>query len=95
MSNKELTVKRIFSLTAFVGTILIGISLLLQTIFAKLGVSVAAVSVIRNIGEILAFTITAIAALSFVKTKRKPVWYIIYAVCVTLIFALVILRFTI
>lgn len=92
--STDLKLKRFFSLVAFVGTILIGLSLLLLSVFkwAVPNANPNLLNAFRSVGEAIAIVVTAISAFSYVKTKRKPVWLIVYAVSVTAIVILYILN---
>ncbi|MEG1499814.1 MAG: hypothetical protein RR400_01935 [Clostridia bacterium] len=90
MSNKTnavLNMKRFLSFMALMATVLIAISLVLQEAFS--GSNFA--NIIRIVGEVIAYIFTCIGGFAFVRTKRNPVWAIIYAISVTVIVVFVIL----
>lgn len=90
--NKDLNIKRIVSICAFVATILIATALLLQCIFNWCGWEASITSKIRDIGEWIAIIVTCISGYFFVARKRKTAWYVVYAIAVTAIVILLILR---
>lgn len=91
-SNKDLTVRRIVSLCAFVGVACIAIALLMQCLFRWCGWDMTIASYIRQVGEWIAVVITCISAWFYVRTKRRTAWYVVYAISVTAILILLILR---
>ena len=91
-SNKDLQVRRIINLTAFVAVICIGLSLLLQCLFNWFDWNITVAGYIRQVGEWISVVITCISAWFYVRTKRKTIWYVIYAIAVTVILILLILR---
>ena len=91
-TKSSLTFKKFVSFSAFIGTIIVAIALTLQVILSHLGTSVNVINIMRMIGEIIAYVVTIITAYYYVRIKRSPVWMIIYAICATLITALLILR---
>ena len=91
-SNKDLQVRRLVSLTAFVAIVLIALSLLLQCLFGWFGWAPTVIPYIRAVGEWLSTIIACISAWFYVRTKRKTLWYVVYAIAVTVILILLILR---
>ena len=90
--NTNLKFKRFLNFMAFAATVLVTVALVLQVVLAHVGVEAKVVSALRLVGEIIAYLLVMIAAFSYIKTKKGVVWPIIYAVCVTAIIALLILR---
>ena len=78
---------KIINFIAFVGLVTIAISLILQT-FLK-GELLTAIKVI---GEVIAYTITAVSAFFYVKSKRNVWWYVAYAVALALIVVFMVIR---
>lgn len=96
MSNKDLTVKRMVNLTAFVGTVLVATALLVKFILTWIGFTTnpgSLIDIIGNVGQLISYLIMVSVAYFYVKTKRKPVWYIVYAISVTVVILLAILNF--
>lgn len=92
-SNKDLQTRRIVNLCAFVAVVCIALSLLLQCLFGGwFGWNLTVADYIRQVGEWISIVITCIAAWFFIRTKRKTIWYVIYAIAVTVILILLILR---
>lgn len=86
MSNKTWGWKSILNLVAFVAICCIGVSLLVGKIGAN---SVA--GAFNSVAQILAYTITAIAAFNFAVTKRHWAYYLVWVVCVVLIIVLMVI----
>lgn len=94
MTNKDLSVKRFAYLSAFIATVLIATALLVNKLLSMLGVSdVALINFIESLGQLIAYVMMVIVAYFYVKTKRKPVWYVVYAVATTAILILAVLAF--
>ena len=91
-SNKDLQIRRFVNLSAFIATACIALSLLLQCLFNWFNWDLTVAGYIRQVGEWIAVVITCISAWFYVRTKRKTSWYVIYAVSVTAILILLILR---
>ena len=91
-SNNDLKTKRLVSLCAFVAVVLIAISLLLQCLFGWFGWNLTVAGYIRQVGEWIATVITCISAWFYIRTKRKTSWYVVYAIAVTVIMILLVLR---
>lgn len=83
--------KRFVNALAFVSTVCIGVALILTLIFSKVDALSGAAEYIRMIGEIFAYLIVCIMAFSYVRTKRHIAWILVYVVCVTVIFTMLIL----
>lgn len=86
MSNTNL--KRFVNLIAFIGLCMVAIALILQMIFNSGDI----INAIRTIGECIAYSVTAIYALFYVRSKRNVWWWIAYVVAVTVVILLVIFR---
>lgn len=80
---------KVINSLAFVGLCLVAIVLVLQKIFAGDG---AFLSALRTIGESIAYSITAISAFFYVRTKRNVWWYVGYAVALVLVVVFIIIR---
>lgn len=80
---------KVINAIAFVGLTLVAIVLILQKIFAGDG---AFISALRTVGESIAYSITAISAFFYVRTKRNVWWYVAYTVAVVLVVIFVIIR---
>lgn len=94
MTNKDLSVKRFAYLSAFVATVLIATALLVNKLLQVLDISgVGIVDLVERIGQLIAYVVMVVVAYFYVKTKRKPVWYIVYAVATTAILILAVLSF--
>ncbi len=81
---------KVINFIAFVGLTLIAIVLILQKIFANSDSSF--ISALRVIGESIAYTITAISAFFYVRSKRNVWWYVAYTVAAVLVIVFVIIR---
>lgn len=79
--------RKIFSIIAFIGTLCIAFALMFRAIFES---NATVVNVLMLVGEIIAFSITAISAFYFVKEQKHIAWKIIYAIAVTAMVALLI-----
>lgn len=91
-NNNDLNVKRIVNIFAFIATICIAVALLVQCLFNWFNWDVSIASKIRDVGEWIAVIVTCVSAFFFVRTKRKAAWYVVYAIAVTTIVILLILR---
>ena len=91
-SNKDLQIRRIVNICAFVAVVCIALSLLLQCLFGWFNWDLTVAGYIRQVGEWISVVITCITAWFFIRTKRKVIWYVIYAIAVTAILILLILR---
>ena len=80
---------KIIDCIAFVGLVLVAVVLVLQKIFSGDG---SFISALRTVGESIAYTITAISAFFYVRTKRNVWWYVAYTVAVVLVIVFVIIR---
>lgn len=90
--NTNLKFKRFMSLVAFLATVLIAVALVLQVVLQAVGVEAQVISAMRLIGEIIAYVLVMLTAFMWVRTKKGVVWIVLYAVCVTAIITLLILR---
>ena len=96
MNTTELTFKRFANFMAFLGTVLVATALIVKYILTWVGIeSGTLINIIGSIGELIAYLVLVCVAYFYVKTKRKPVWYVIYAICVTAIIILAIMNFII
>ena len=91
-TNKDLKVRRIIYLCAFVAVVCIALALLLQCLFKWCGWDLTVANYIRQVGEWISTVLTCIVAWFYVRTKRNTAWYVIYAIAVTAILILLILR---
>ena len=92
----DLTWKRLVNLTAFVGTLLVATALIAKYVLTWLGVnSPTIIATIGNVGQLIAYLILISVAFFYVKTKRKPVWYVLYAIATTAIIILAVMNFVI
>lgn len=80
---------KIINCIAFIGLIMVAIVLVLQKIFSGDG---SFISALRVIGESIAYTITAISAFFYVRTKRNVWWYVGYTAAVILVVVFIIIR---
>lgn len=90
--NTNLKFKRFMSFIAFLATVLVAVALVLQVVLGAVGVEAQIINAMRLVGEIIAYVIIMCVAFTYVRTKKGIVWPILYAVCVTAIIALLILR---
>ena len=88
----DLKMKRFVQLMSFVAICMVALALVLQLIFKAVGVNPSVINAIRIVGECIAYLVVCITAFGYIRSKRNTVWTIIYAVCVTIIVVLVILR---
>ena len=90
--NTNLKFKRFMSFIAFLATVLVAVALVLQVVLAAVGVEAQVISAMRLVGEIIAYVLVMLTAFMWVRTKKGVVWIVLYAVCVTAIITLLILR---
>ena len=97
MSNADLSLKRFANLMAFVGTLLVAVALIAKFILFWLFHDEGStfINLLGNIGQLIAYLVLVCVAFFYVKTKRKPIWYILYAISVTAIIILAIMNFVI
>lgn len=88
----ELKTRKFVRMMAFAAIVLVAASLLLQLILKAVNVSASIVNAFRIVGECIAYLVVCVTAFGFVRNKRSPVWAITYAICVTIIVVLLILR---
>ena len=79
---------KIINCIAFIGLTIVAIVLVLQKIFSDGQL----INALRIVGESIAYTITAISAFFYVKSKRNVWWYVAYTVAVVLVIVFVIIR---
>ncbi|MBE7075414.1 MAG: hypothetical protein E7376_05500 [Clostridiales bacterium] len=79
---------KVINFIAFIGLCMVAIVLILQKIFAE-GELLAA---LRTVGESIAYTITAISAFFYVKSKRNVWWYVAYTIALVLVIVFVVIR---
>ena len=79
---------KVINFIAFIGLALVALVLILQKIFADGNL----LNALRTVGESIAYTITAISAFFYVRTKRNVWWYVAYTVAVVLVIVFVIIR---
>ena len=63
---------KVINFIAFIGLALVALVLILQKIFADGNL----LNALRTVGESIAYTITAISAFFYVRTKRNVWWYV-------------------
>ena len=78
---------KIVNCLAFIGLVIIAIVLVLQKILSG-----ELIIALRTIGEAIAYLVTAVSGLFYVRSKRNVWWYIAYTVAVILIVIFMILR---
>ena len=88
----DLKMKRFVQLMSFVAICMVALALILQLIFKAVGVDAGVINAIRIVGECIAYLVVCATAFGYIRSKRNTVWTIIYAVCVTIIVVLIILR---
>jgi hypothetical protein len=94
MSNRDLKLKKFVNMMAFVALVLVATALIVSFLLARLGVGdVALIQLIENVGWLIASFVLIFVALFYVRTKRKPIWFVVYAVSVTIVIILQILNF--
>ncbi len=81
---------KVINFIAFVGLTIIAVVLIMQKIFASSDSSF--LGALRVIGESIAYTITAISAFFFVRSKRNVWWYVAYTIAAVLVVVFVIIR---
>lgn len=91
MSNNDLKVRRLVNLMAFVALLLTATALIVGKVLSLLDVSAGIVGTIAQVGSIIASIVLVFVAYFYVKTKRKTVWYVIYAIAATAVIILQIL----
>ncbi|MEG1752117.1 MAG: hypothetical protein RR140_03210 [Clostridia bacterium] len=85
----EAKFRKFVSVCAFVAVVSVACALVLQMIISN---NENVSNIIRIIGESIAYAVVCLVAYNFVATMRKPILSIIYAICVTVITVLIILR---
>lgn len=85
--KNELKIKQFFNMLAWVAVMFVGVALVLDYIFNATG------GIISKIASALAYIIASIDAYYFVRTKRNPVYLILYIISVILIIVFLILPF--
>lgn len=96
MSNKELSAKRIFNLIAFIGLLCVAAALIARYVLKLVGITdMNIIQLISDIGSLISSIILIVVAYAYVRTKRKPVWIVLYAVSVTVVIILQVLNFII
>lgn len=94
MNTTELSLKRFANFMAFLGTVLVATALVVKYVLTWIGLqSGTIINIIGSVGELIAYLVLICVAYFYVKTKRKPVWYVVYAICVTAILILAIMNF--
>lgn len=94
MSNKDLKFKRFVNMMAFAALLFVATALIVSFVLQRLGVeNVALIQLIANIGWLIASFVLIVTAYFYVKTKRKPLWMVLYAVATTIVVILQILNF--
>ena len=79
---------KIVNFIAFAGLAIIAVVLILQ----KINLSGDLMNAFRTIGESIAYTVTAISAFFYVRSKRNVWWYVAYTVAVVLVAVFMIIR---
>ncbi len=92
MSNNDLKVRRFVNLMAFVALILTATALIVGKVLQLIDVSAGIVSTIAQIGSLIASIVLVFVAYFYVKTKRKTVWIVVYAIAATAVILLQILN---
>ena len=92
--KRGFSIKWFLNLLSFVALVVVGICLLLQVIFNEIDAQrlSSAINATRTIGECIAYCVIAAYAFFFVKNKKKPIWFVLYAVALTAILILIIFR---
>ena len=94
LNTTELSLKRFANFMAFLGTVLVATALIVKYVLTWIGVQTGSlIHMIGSAGELVAYIVLISVAYFYVKTKRKPIWYVIYAICVTAILILAIMNF--
>lgn len=79
---------KIINFVAFAGLVIVAIVLILQ----KINITGSLTHAFALIGESIAYTITAISAFFYVKSKRNVWWYVAYTVAIVLVLIFMIIR---
>lgn len=95
MSNNDLKFKKFVNMMAFVALLFVATALIVSFVLKQLvGISdVALIQLIANIGWLISSFVLIVVALFYVRTKRKPIWFVLYAVSVTIVIILQLLDF--
>lgn len=88
----DLKMKRFVQMMAFVAICFVALALILQLIFKAVGIDASVINAIRIVGECVAYLVVCVTAFGYIKNRRNAAWAIIYAICVTVIVVLIILR---
>lgn len=92
MSNSDLKIRRFVNLMAFVALILTATALIVGKVLQIAHISADIVSTIAQVGSLIASIVLVFVAYFYVKTKRKTVWYVVYAIAATAVILLQILN---
>ena len=92
--KRNTSIKWVLNMLSFFALVLVGICLLLQVIFNAIDASklAGATNAIRTVGECIAYCVIAVYAFFFIRHKKNPVWAVLYAIALTAILILIILR---
>lgn len=85
--------KQFVNLMAYISIALIAIALIVGKILGALGVSATVIGAMNLIANIIAYTITAVYAFLYAKSKKSIGWMIAYIVFVIAIIAFIVLGF--
>ena len=85
--------KQFVNLMAYISIALIAIALIVGKILGALGVSATVIGAMNLIANIIAYTITAVYAFLYAKSKKSIGWMIAYIVFVNAKIAFIVLGF--
>ena len=85
--------KQFVNLMAYISIAWIAIALIVGKILGALGVSATVIGAMNLIANIIAYTITAVYAFLYAKSKKSIGWMIAYIVFVIAIIAFIVLGF--
>jgi len=85
--------KQFVNLLAYLSIALIAVALILGKVLGALGVSASVVVAMDLIAKIIAYTITAVYAFFYAKSKRHIGWMIAYIIFVVAIIVFIVLGF--
>lgn len=83
--------KSIVSFLSYIAIAFIAVALILGKIFAAVGISASIVNALSLIAQIIAYSITAVYAFSFAKSKKHIGWMIAYIIFVIAIIVFLVL----
>lgn len=85
--------KSFVNFIAYIAIAFIAVALILGKIFAAVGLSSTIISALSLIAQFIAYTITAVFAFSYAKSRKNIGWMIAYVVFVVAIVVFLFIKF--